>query len=102
MDKVTKGFVIAACSVVIATPIVWFGGQVLEARRQAEVQAQELKDQAERSRRVSRAVPCKDRADELNPIHWTPSEESMTAQIKANAAFISRCVASTMPVEVVK
>ena len=28
MDKTTKGFVIAACSVVIAVPVVWIGSQL--------------------------------------------------------------------------
>ena len=102
MDRLTKGVVIAACSVVIAAPIVWVGRQYLELRRQTEIQEQAQKAQEERNRRVSRAAPCKDRADELNPISLEQDTESMMAQIKVNSAFIARCVDSTKPVAEVK
>jgi len=46
MDKTTKGFVIAACSVIIATPVVWIGMQVLE-----QVQINAIRQAAEKKRR---------------------------------------------------
>ena len=101
MDKLTKGFVIAACSVVVATPIVWLAGQVLEARRQAEIRAQELEDQAERNRKVSRVIPCKERADALFPTPTHLDINSTMSQISLRSKFLTRCTDSTKPVAMV-
>ena len=61
MDKTTKGFIIAACSVIIATPVAWLGLQVFQqaqinAARQAAEKA-EAAAIAEKKRRDDRDNP---------------------------------------------
>lgn len=98
MDNLTKGFVIAACSVVIATPIVWFGGRVLEARRQEQLSALRAEEQAEKERRMARVPDCHSRAVELFPFRTDAPPD----YISKKAAFLTRCVDSTKPVAEVK
>ena len=78
MDKVTKGFVIAACSVVIATPIVLHQREKAEAVRDVE--------ELEFPRKYLRIRPCVKRAMELFPDGLTQD------------AFQRRCIDSTKPV----
>ena len=103
MDKTTKAFVIAACSVVIATPVVWLGTEILKAYRYNEFQRAvqekaELDQQkkAERDRKVNRSLPCIKEADELFPLS---SDGNIMEQITEKSNWLESCVDSNEPVE---
>ena len=92
MDKTTKAFVIAACSVVIATPVVWVGLQVVQqmqinaARVAAEKKA--AAEAAETNRQLDRLDPCR--------------EIALSKYKDQYAAFLTKCVVSALPIDQVQ
>ena len=68
MDKITKAFVIGACSVVIATPVVWLGLQIHQGnqRKITEKIYQQQQHEAEiTAERESRKIACNYKMDEF-------------------------------------
>ncbi len=94
MDKTTKGFVIGACSVVIAVPVVWIGSQVSESYL---IQQQIDTVKAEKSRKAKRIHPCTDRANS-EAVDLFDETEGWRAK-EAMAAWIALCMRSTAPVD---
>ncbi len=84
MDKTTKAFVIAACSVVIAIPVVWIRSQVREANLIEFEQRLDQEIDSEKQRQTNREWLCQQRAD------W---DEQL------NAAWVGKCMRSTAPVD---
>ena len=77
MDNTTKAFVIAACCVVIAVPVVWIAdGFLMEWNRLNEKKVRQIvKDQKTAQKRSQRIGPCMDRANELFPTGTGNSSE---------------------------
>ena len=97
MDKTTKAFVIAACSVVIATPVVWLGLEFLRGQRLEALRAEQHAQKLEKARRTLRAVPCYDKSKGF----FDPNNQLIldSKVIEVQAEWISSCVESTVPVE---
>ena len=95
MDQSTKTFVIAACSVVIAAPLVWLGLEFLKARRMDEIQRTTQQEAAEQERQDGRTMLCNDKAATLFPPFSEPSLE----EINEKSQWISSCIQSITPVE---
>ena len=101
MDKTTKGFIIAACSVIIATPVAWLGLQVFQqvqinAARQAAEKA-EAAAIAEKKRRDDRDNPCWDRAKADWPLPVLNYDDWLR-----KPKWVGRCKKSTLPVDQVE
>ena len=84
MDKVTKGFVIAACSAVTAASIALI--------------YTDLKPQLPLEMQVKRIVPCVKRAAQKWPYDWNNIERHE----EKRDAFSDRCIKSPRPVAEVK
>ena len=84
MDKVTKGFVIVACSAVTAASIALI--------------YTDLKPQLPLEMQVERIVPCVKRSAHKWPYDWSDIERHE----EERDAFTDRCIKSTRPVAAVK
>ena len=100
IDKTTRGFVIAACSVVIEIPVVWIGWQfrqayLIEQERQAAIRVVE-----EQARQKQRRIPCSRRSDDVYGITTGHARVKMSRQkLREQDAWIDLCVKSTAIVE---
>ncbi len=96
MDKTTKAFVIGACSVVIAIPVIWIGSQVNNEIQRAGEQRRRDDDRqrlrAEMDRRSSRGELCTDRLFRDDSL-----EEKNDPEL--GPAWIGACMQSRLPVD---
>lgn len=100
MDKTTKAFVIAACSVVIATPVVWIGWQFRQAYLIEQDRLASIRVNEEQARQQKRTIPCSRRSDvvfELNTGH--DRLNTSPTDLYRQEAWIDLCVRSTAPVD---
>mgnify|MGYP001322731072 CR=1 FL=1 len=95
MDKTTKTFVIAACSVVIATPLDWLGMEYLKARRIDELQRVAREEEVEKARIANRTSACYDRVRVIYPL----SVDTTMEEIKEKTNWLTSCIDSAEPVE---
>lgn len=96
MDKTTRGFVIAACSVVIAIPVVWIGWQFRQAYLIEQARLAGVRVNEEQARQKQRRIPCSRRSDvvfELPPHLMSPVD------LYRQEAWIDLCMKSTLPVD---
>ena len=92
MDKTTKAFVIGACSVVIAVPVVWIGSQVSEAYLTHKAEKARLERNALRRRRTNE---CRTRASVLFPEETALDEWTY----KERREWLEKCQGESAPVE---
>ncbi len=95
MDKTTKAFVIAACSVVIATPVAWLGMEYLKARRIDELQRVAQEEEVEKARIATRTSACYDRSRVIYPL----SVDTTMEELEEQTNWLTSCIESTKPVE---
>lgn len=89
MDKTTKKFVIAACSVVIAMPVIIIGRAVIDA-----MQANNVRQ--EQNRISDRYRPCNTKWIRGATEHYNKTGEAFTAAARKN--WIRRCQKAEVPV----
>lgn len=96
MDKTTKNFVIAACSVVIAAPVVWLGVQVINGINRAQQQRLQDELRAEQIRQSQRYGPCSRRIDREGARLLDETEGWRGIQEKT--AWTAACQKSFLPI----
>ena len=95
MDKITKAFVIGACSVVIAIPVFWIGSQVWQTSHNEQQRRVTASLVDERHRQSMREWSCRSRAQ------WEAEELFGNKLVAASDSpqWIDMCVKATVPVE---
>ncbi len=97
MDKTTKAFVIGACSVVIAIPVIWIGSQVINGIQRSANQRQLNEVQRELDRRMKRFVPCSNRIFRESS-RLLEEQYGLEMELERNA-WIEDCKRSRLPVD---
>ena len=97
MDRTTKAFVIAACSVIIAVPVIWLGAQVVNSIQRAQQQRQLEDHEAEVFRQKQRYGPCSRRVDREGA-RLLDETEGWRGDLEKRG-WISACQKSRLPVE---
>ena len=95
MDKTTKAFVIAACSIVISIPVFWIGSWVWQSSQKEQQRRVAVALADEKHRQSMREWPCKSRAQ------WEADELFGNELVAATDSpqWIDMCIKATVPVE---